>query len=96
MWYKIFLPNDKSLKCDHGGGDDDVILLRKYRMSFTTDWYMITDALFKCLIDQLNRNSNQMKRFSSIMNFIFDNPDYDNDHRTISFLPSYSVSSTIK
>lgn len=84
----------------HNHDDDNAILLRKYRMSFTTDWYLITDDLFKSLIDQLKINSIQIKRFSSIKNFIFNSPDDADaddllhDHCTISFLPSYSVSLT--
>ena len=99
VWYKIFVPPDISLKSDrHNHDDDNAILLRKYRMSFTTDWYLITDDLFKSLIDQLKINSIQIKRFSSIKNFIFNSPDDADaddllhDHCTISFLPSYSVS----
>ncbi|KAH7645526.1 cugbp elav-like protein family member 2-like protein [Dermatophagoides farinae] len=95
VWYKIFLPSDISLKSD-AQNHNDVILLKKYRMSFTTDWYLITDDLFKLMVDQLNMNSYQIKRLSLIKNFIFNNQDFDNDECIhdqcmLSFLPSYSI-----
>lgn len=95
VWYKIFLPSDISLKSD-AQNHNDVILLKKYRMSFTTDWYLITDDLFKLMVDQLNMNSYQIKRLSLIKNFIFNNQDFDNDECVhdqclLSFLPSYSI-----